>query len=45
MRLAKSLHRNLAEGAEQEGVSLNQHIVNILSYSSGFCAATSDWCH
>ncbi|UYM17570.1 toxin-antitoxin system HicB family antitoxin [Endozoicomonas euniceicola] len=31
LRLAKSLHRNLAEGAEQEGVSLNQHINNILS--------------
>ena len=42
LRLAKSLHRNLAEGAEQEGVSLNQHINNILSYSSGFCAAASD---
>lgn len=43
LRLAKSLHRSLTEGAEEEGVSLNQHIVNILSYSSGFCAATSDF--
>ncbi len=38
LRLAKSLHRALAEAADSEGVSLNQHLVNILSYHSGFVA-------
>lgn len=38
LRLSKSLHRALAETAEEEGVSLNQHLVNILSYYSGFAA-------
>jgi len=38
LRLAKSLHRALAEAADSEGVSLNQHLVNILSYYSGFAA-------
>jgi len=33
LRLAKSLHRALAEAAASEGVSLNQHVVNILSYT------------
>lgn len=41
LRLSKSLHRNLAEGAEQEGVSLNQHLVNILSYSAGYSAGAT----
>ncbi len=36
LRLAKSLHRSLTETAEAEGVSLNQHLVNILTYYSGF---------
>lgn len=36
LRLPKSLHRVLAEIAETEGVSLNQHIVNILTYYSGY---------
>ncbi len=38
LRLPKSLHRALAESAEDEGVSLNQHLVNILAYFSGFAA-------
>lgn len=36
LRLAKSLHRALAEAADAEGVSLNQHLVNVLSYYAGF---------
>jgi len=31
LRMPRSLHRKLAEGAEQEGVSLNQYIVSLLS--------------
>lgn len=31
VRLPRSLHRELAESAEREGVSLNQHIVALLS--------------
>ncbi len=31
LRLPKSLHRKLAESAEKEGVSLNQHIVALLA--------------
>lgn len=31
VRLPKSLHRRLAEEAEQQGVSLNQHVVDLLS--------------
>jgi hypothetical protein len=38
LRLPRSLHRALAETSEDEGVSLNQHLVNILSYYSGFAA-------
>lgn len=36
LRLPKSLHRALAEAAEDEGCSLNQHIVNVLNYFSGY---------
>ncbi|MFT4926830.1 MAG: putative HicB family RNase H-like nuclease [Phenylobacterium sp.] len=36
LRLAKSLHRSLTEVAQSEGVSLNQHLVNILNYYSGY---------
>jgi len=39
LRLPRSLHRALAGTAEDEGVSLNQHLVNVLSYFSGFAAA------
>jgi len=38
LRLPRSLHRSLATVAEDEGVSLNQHLVNVLSYYSGFSA-------
>lgn len=31
LRMPRSLHRKLAEGAEREGVSLNQYIVSLLS--------------
>ncbi|HYX16626.1 MAG TPA: toxin-antitoxin system HicB family antitoxin [Nostoc sp.] len=31
LRMPKSLHRRLAENSEQEGVSLNQYIVSLLS--------------
>lgn len=31
VRLPRSLHRRLAESAEREGVSLNQHVVSLLS--------------
>lgn len=39
LRLPRSLHRALAEASETEGVSLNQHLVNVLSYYSGFAAS------
>jgi predicted RNase H-like HicB family nuclease len=38
LRLPRSLHRAVTEAADQEGVSLNQHLVNILGYYSGFAA-------
>ncbi|MBI2941038.1 MAG: toxin-antitoxin system HicB family antitoxin [Chloroflexi bacterium] len=31
VRLPKSLHRKLAEGAERQGVSLNQYMVDLLA--------------
>lgn len=31
LRMTKSLHRKLAEGAEQEGVSINQYMVGLLT--------------
>lgn len=48
LRLPKSLHRALAEAADTEGASLNQHLVNVLTYYSGFSAgrrheAKSPW--
>lgn len=36
LRLPKTLHRALAQVADQEGVSLNQHMVNVLNYYSGY---------
>lgn len=35
LRLPRSLHRALAEAADSERVSLNQHLVGILTYVSG----------
>lgn len=48
LRIARSLHRALASAADVEGVSLNQHLVNVLTYFSGYAAAQSkdhgsDW--
>lgn len=39
LRLAKSLHRALDRAAKEEGVSLNQHLTNILNYYTGYAAA------
>lgn len=39
LRIPRSLHRALAAAAEEEGVSLNQHLVGVLTYYSGFAAA------
>ena len=39
LRLAKSLHRSLAQAADREGVSLNQHLTNILNYYTGYAQA------
>jgi predicted HicB family RNase H-like nuclease len=36
VRVPKSLHRNLAETAELEGVSLNQYVVSVLSAAPAF---------
>ena len=35
LRLPKSLHRALANCAVDEGVSLNQHLVNVLTFDHG----------
>jgi predicted RNase H-like HicB family nuclease len=42
LRLPRSLHRALAEAADGEGVSLNRHLVDILSYFSGFAAGKQE---
>jgi len=34
LKMPKSLHRKLAEGAEQEGVDLNQYLVSLLTEHS-----------
>jgi antitoxin HicB len=36
VRIAKSLHRRLAEQADREGISLNQHVEGILSASIAY---------
>ena len=36
LRLPKSLHRRLARDAENDGVSLNQHLVTTLTHNMGF---------
>lgn len=41
LRLPKSLHRALAKAANSEGVSLNQHLTNVLNYYSGYANATA----
>jgi len=40
LRIPRSLHRALATAADEEGVSLNAHLVGVLTYYSGFAAAT-----
>jgi len=41
VRIAKSLHRQLAQRAEQEGTSLNQLIVMLLAEGMGRWAASA----
>jgi len=36
LRIPKSLHRSLANSAEDEGVSLNHYLVSILAHFNGF---------
>jgi predicted HicB family RNase H-like nuclease len=47
LRLPKALHRALADAADADDVSLNQHLVNVLSYFTGFAhaerAAATHW--
>lgn len=40
LRIPRSLHRALAEAADAEAVSLNQHLVNVLTYYSGYAAGS-----
>lgn len=42
LRIAKSLHRALAQVADNEGVSLNQHLANILNYYAGYAQAKDE---
>lgn len=37
LRVPNSLHRSLADSAEMENVSLNQYLVGVLSFHTGFC--------
>lgn len=39
LRLPRSLHRALTDAADCEGSSLNQYIVNVLSFFSGYAQA------
>jgi predicted HicB family RNase H-like nuclease len=39
LRVSKSLHRALSDAADVEGCSLNQHIVNVLNYFTGYAYA------
>jgi predicted HicB family RNase H-like nuclease len=45
LRLSKSLHRALAKTADDEGVSLNQHLTNILNYYAGYANAEKSISH
>jgi len=42
LRMPRSLHRRLAEGAEREAVSLNQHLVALLSEQSALYTVRHD---
>lgn len=41
LRLSKSLHRALVQAADNESVSLNQHLTNVLNYYAGYAQASS----
>lgn len=41
LRLPKSLHRRLAERADEEAVSLNQYMVSILAHHGGVLSAAN----
>jgi hypothetical protein len=47
LRLPKALHRALSDAADEDDASLNQHLVNVLSYFTGFAhaerAAAAHW--
>ena len=38
LRLPRSLHRAMVDASDDEGISLNQYMVNVLSYFSGYAA-------
>ena len=39
LRLPRTLHRALSDAADEEQVSLNQHLINVLCYFTGFAQA------
>jgi predicted HicB family RNase H-like nuclease len=41
LRLPKSLHRALVHAADNEGISLNQHLTNVLNYYTGYAQANA----
>jgi predicted HicB family RNase H-like nuclease len=41
LRLPKSLHRALVNAADNEGISLNQHLTNVLNYYTGYAQANA----
>ena len=41
LRLPKSLHRALVNTADNEGISLNQHLTNVLNYYTGYAQANT----
>jgi predicted HicB family RNase H-like nuclease len=45
LRLPKSLHRALVNAADNEGISLNQHLTNVLNYYTGYAQATTTQQH
>lgn len=45
LRLPRSLHRQLAESAERDGVSLNQYVVNLLSRRDADARVEQQLCH
>ena len=43
LRLSSSMHRRLAEEAEDDGVSLNQHLVNVLNFQKDSVNTASNY--